>query len=112
MNGTNAITGQPLSGIAHLRQSIRDILTTPLGSRVMRPGYGSRLFDLIDKPMNAQTLLQLYAATAQALKRHEPRIKVTRVYAETAAPGVVSLVVEGEYLPNGQSILIDGIVIK
>lgn len=43
MNGISATTGRPLSGIDHLRQSIRDILTTPIGSRVMR-----RLYQRID----------------------------------------------------------------
>lgn len=31
--------GAPLSGVAHLQQSIKDILTTPLGSRRMRQEY-------------------------------------------------------------------------
>jgi len=112
MNGTNSLTGKPLGGIEHLHQSIRDILTTPLGSRVMRPGYGSRLLALVDRPMNAQTLLQLYAATAQAIQRHEPRLKVTRVYAKSARPGVVEIVMDGVYLPDGKQITLDGIVIK
>jgi len=67
MRGTDAKTGKPLSGVAHLRQSIRDILTTPLGSRVMRRNYGSRLFDLVDNPLNDQTLVEIFAATAEAL---------------------------------------------
>ncbi|NBO96416.1 MAG: phage baseplate protein, partial [Betaproteobacteria bacterium] len=41
MLGINAQTGQPLAGIDHLRQSIRDILTTRIGTRVMRRDYGS-----------------------------------------------------------------------
>ena len=81
MRGTNARTGKVLSGLAHLRQSIRDILTTPLGSRVMRRNYGSRLFDLVDNPLNEQTLVELFAATAEALIRWEPRLQVTRVQA-------------------------------
>jgi phage baseplate assembly protein W len=81
MRGTNARTGKILSGLAHLRQSIRDILTTPLGSRVMRRNYGSRLFDLVDNPLNEQTLVDLFAATAEALIRWEPRLQVTRVQA-------------------------------
>jgi phage baseplate assembly protein W len=81
MRGTNARTGKILSGLAHLRQSIRDILTTPLGSRVMRRNYGSRLFDLVDNPLNEQTLVELFAATAEALIRWEPRLQVTRVQA-------------------------------
>lgn len=48
MLGINAQTGQPLSGIDHLRQSIRDILTTRSGMRVMRRDYGSRLPALVD----------------------------------------------------------------
>ena len=51
MNGINAHTGQALSGIDHLRQSIRDILTTRIGTRVMRRDYGSRLPTLVDNPM-------------------------------------------------------------
>ena len=42
MNGINATTGAALSGMDHLRQSIRDILTTRVGTRVMRRAYGSR----------------------------------------------------------------------
>ena len=41
MIGMDRRTGLPLSGIEHLRQSIEDILTTPLGSRRMLPEYGS-----------------------------------------------------------------------
>ncbi|MEW7978507.1 MAG: GPW/gp25 family protein [Candidatus Sedimenticola endophacoides] len=52
MQGMHAITGQHLAGEAHLRQSIIDILTTPLGTRVMRRDYGSRLFELVDAPIN------------------------------------------------------------
>ncbi len=83
MRGINAMTGKALDGIAHLRQSIRDILTTPLGSRVMRRNYGSRLFDLIDNPINDQTLVEIFAATADALIKWEPRLKVTRVQARS-----------------------------
>lgn len=83
MRGIDARTGKPLSGLAHLRQSIRDILTTPLGSRVMRRTYGSRLFDLVDNPLNEQTVIEIFAATAEALIRWEPRIRVTRVQARS-----------------------------
>lgn len=79
MIGMDAHTGQALSGDAHLAQSIADILSTPLGTRVMRRDYGSRVPDLIDAPANAAARVQLYAATATALMRWEPRLTVTRV---------------------------------
>lgn len=109
MNGINAITGKQMSGIDHLRQSIRDILTTPIGSRVMRRDYGSRLYELVDAPMNRSTLLALYAATAEALATWEPRIAVQQVTAAEARPGRVVLSLVGTYLPDGQSVSIDGI---
>ena len=112
MRGTNAVSGKPLSDIAHLRQSIRDILLTPKGSRVMRPEYGSDIFKLVDAPMNSKTLLSIYAATVSALKAWEPRISVTRVYADAAEPGMVSLVIEGKYKPNGEDVKIDGIQVR
>lgn len=108
----NANTGTHLSGIDHLRQSITDILTTPVGSRVMRREYGSRLYQLVDAPINRSTLLQLYAATAEALRRWEPRLKLTQVRAESAEPGRVVLTITGEYLPDGQAVTLDGIVVN
>ena len=77
--GMDAYTGKSLSGDAHLAQSIADILSTPVGTRLMRRDYGSRVPDLIDAPANAVTRVQLYAATATALMRWEPRITLTRV---------------------------------
>lgn len=111
MNGINSTNGKRLSGIDHLHQSIRDILTTPIGSRVMRRDYGSRLFDLIDAPLNRSTLTDLYAATAEALARWEPRFQLAKVTAVAASPGSVQLSLIGLYKPDGKVITIDGIII-
>ncbi|MBU0680094.1 MAG: GPW/gp25 family protein [Proteobacteria bacterium] len=111
MHGTDAATGKTISGIAHLHQSIRDILTTPLGSRVMRRDYGSRLFELVDRPVNPALTVELYAATAEALAKWEPRFRLTTVFAESIAPGQVVLTMTGRYLPNGQEIKLEGIVV-
>lgn len=107
MIGLNRELGTPLSGIDHLRQSIIDILTTPIGSRVMRRDYGSRLYELIDVPLNRQTIVDIYAATAEALLKWEPRISVTRVSVEQLKPGEILLSLEGKYLPHNTSILLD-----
>jgi phage baseplate assembly protein W len=79
MIGMNATTGERIEGDAHLAQSIGDILTTPIGSRVLRRDYGSALFELIDQPMNALGRLRVFAAVADALRRWEPRLRITRV---------------------------------
>ncbi|MDD3676888.1 GPW/gp25 family protein [Thauera propionica] len=91
----NAHTGQPLSGLDHLRQSIIDILSTPLNTRVMRRDYGSRLPELIDQPITPRLAMELYAATAEALVRWEPRFKLSRVRLTDARAGLVELTLEG-----------------
>jgi len=79
MLGMDKHTGTAISGDAHLAQSIGDILSTPLGSRVMRRDYGSLLFELIDRPLNGAIRMLMHAAVAIALARWEPRLKLTRV---------------------------------
>jgi phage baseplate assembly protein W len=111
MRGTDSKTGKALSGVAHLRQSIRDILTTPLGSRVMRREYGSRLFDLVDNPLNDATLVEIFAATAEALIRWEPRLRVQRVQARTIEQSKLSIDLEAIYLPTGEPVFLDGLVV-
>lgn len=79
MRGMNCETGEFLGDLAHLKQSIVDILTTPIGSRVMRRDYGSNLFRLIDQPINKDLFPRIYAAVAEALDNWEPRIKLEKI---------------------------------
>ena len=103
MQGMDALTGKPLSGEAHLRQSITDILTTRVGERVGRRDYGSLLPDLIDSAMNAAGRLRIYAATAIALARWEPRIRATRFELTPGAhAGAWSLAIDGDRLDAPQ----------
>jgi hypothetical protein len=96
--GMNATTGRQLEGIEHIQQSVRDILTTPIGSRVMRRDYGSLLPELIDAPLNDATLLQAYAASIMALIRWEPRIRVTAIRrsVSTTQPGQATLEIDAQ----------------
>jgi uncharacterized protein len=96
MRGMSSLTGKAIDGSEHLRQSVADILTTPLGSRVMRRPYGSLLFELVDQPFNPLTRLRLFAASAVALARWEQRLKLTKVSAlRDPVTRRVTLVVEG-----------------
>lgn len=108
MNGMHITTGKSLTGIDHLRQSIADILTTPIGTRVMRRDYGSLLFELIDQPDNGYTRIRMYAATASALLRWEPRIRISQVSMErTSVAGQVLLQLQGTVLQNGEAAELD-----
>lgn len=105
MQGMNANTGKQLEGIEHIRQSIADIITTPIGSRVMRRDYGSLVPELIDRPMNDALLMQVYAATIIAVTRWEPRVRITgtRRIVSTENPGAAIMELIGE-TADGQPI--------
>ncbi|MFB4390957.1 MULTISPECIES: GPW/gp25 family protein [unclassified Pseudomonas] len=98
MIGMDRRTGQPLVGIAHLRQSIEDILTTPLGSRRMRPDYGSQLRRYVDLPVNEGWKSAVQAEVARALGRWEPRLELERVKVVAVLDGQVNLLLSGRYL--------------
>ncbi|WP_338014297.1 GPW/gp25 family protein [Sphingomonas cavernae] len=92
----DATTGRPLEGLDHLRQSIADILSTPIGTRVARRDYGSLLFELLDQPMAGSGRIRLYAAIAVALSRWEKRLRLKRVAIERGdTPGAFTVTIEG-----------------
>lgn len=113
--GLNGASGAAVDGLDHLRQSVRDILATPLNSRVMRRDYGSALHDLVDGNLDGLTLAKIYAATADALARWEPRLRVTRVelagLPASLEQGRIEITVHGDYLPEGRELRIDGIIL-
>ncbi len=65
--------------LADIKQSIKDILLTPLGSRVMLPGYGSRLFELIDRRVDDEFRADLACYVIEAVERWEKRVKIDEV---------------------------------
>lgn len=108
----DAATGGPLDGLAHLRQSVRDVLTTRIGTRVMRREYGSRIPELVDAPLNDGLRLQVASAAIEALARWEPRLRIRRV---TVRPGGadarVVADIEGEHVPDGLPVAIRGLAL-
>ena len=96
MSGMNATTGRAVDDVAHIRQSIKDILTTRIGSRVMRRDYGSLLPELIDHPANPANLLRLQAASIMAILRWEPRVRITRTAFQIGMDGTATLELEGQ----------------
>lgn len=99
ITGLNAATGRSISGTAHLQQSIADILTTRIGSRIMRRSYGSQLPELIDHPNNPSTRVRLHAAIATAIMLWEPRVRLSRVQLGAGVrPGQVVVDIEGTHI--------------
>lgn len=104
-----SVNGQPLTSIDHLRQSIRDILTTRKGTRVMCRDYGSRLPELVDRPVNPAFEMDIYAATAEALAQWEPRFELSQVTITEASAGRIVLRLDGVYRPDGTNIVLQAL---
>jgi phage baseplate assembly protein W len=79
VSGMDRNTGRPIDGVARLQQSVRDILETPIGTRVMNREYGSRLFELLDSPVDDHFRVEVFAAVADAVRRWEPGFQLKRV---------------------------------
>ncbi|HFL1636942.1 TPA: GPW/gp25 family protein [Salmonella enterica] len=77
--GISRNDGQVIADTDHLRQSVRDILLTPQGSRLARREYGSLLSALIDQPQNPALRLQIMSAVYVALNRWEPRLTLDSI---------------------------------
>ncbi|HWT62360.1 MAG TPA: GPW/gp25 family protein [Ochrobactrum sp.] len=101
-SGVNRVDGRPLSNFEHVRQSIEVILTTAIGSRVMRREFGSEVLNLIDRPLTDRVILAVYSAVVMAIAQWEPRFAVTGCEISRAdETGKLSLQIFGIYYPRG-----------
>jgi len=107
----NVNTGKTISEIAHIKQSIANILSTPLGSRVMRRDYGSRLFERIDQPINGELIAEIYSDIVEAISTWEPRFEVDQVILQSIDKGKIIIDLEGSFVKDGQKIVLENISI-
>ena len=112
MTGMDRASGKPLADLLHLRQSITDILSTPIGSRIMRREYGSRLFKRIDSAITGELIAEIYADVVEALFNYEPRFEATNVTVVSMDNGHLVLDITGKYLVTGEDVTLNGIEIK
>lgn len=99
--GMNRETGRWVRGWPHCSQSLGDIVSTPLKSRVMRREYGAEEDALLDKPMKAGALTKPVMAVAVPVNRWEPRVRLLRVVIRSAAvTGKLGLELSTVYRPR------------
>jgi len=67
------------SGAADIAGSLRMVLMTAPGARLMRPQFGCRIWDLMFEPINANTIGMMSEAVKDAISQWEPRIDLEDV---------------------------------
>jgi len=103
ITGMDIHTGKQIYGEEHLKQSIRNILTTPTGSRVMRRSYGCGIFRLLSQPIDALLKAKMQVTIAEALRKYEPRVKFTWVKISRIEAQHIELDIEGYYVGENKS---------
>ena len=80
-----------------IRQSIRIILETAPGERVMRPNFGCGIHELVFAAVDTTTLQRIRSTVEEALRRCEARIDVLNVIVDEDATSEGKLEIELEY---------------
>ena len=109
MAGLDRNTGRPLDGWPHVVQSLTVLITTEIGERVERRAFGSRSGDLLDRPGNEPTILDHFAAIAEAIEPRlingfqygEPRFDLARIIPSGGPDGRFGFELVGLYYPRG-----------
>jgi phage baseplate assembly protein W len=71
-----------VDGVENIEQSLRILVQTELGQRVMRPDFGSAAGRLVFAPGSEHYLGQLEGALRDAIRDWEPRIEVEELRVE------------------------------
>ncbi len=83
---------------SQVAQSIRLILSTAKGERVMRPDFGAGLERLAFEPNNTVTAILIQQQVNEALLHFEPRIEVLGVSVNQSDQAAVTASQKGELL--------------
>jgi phage baseplate assembly protein W len=89
-----------VQSVAHeddIRESIRIILQTAPGERVMRPNFGCGIHELVFEHIDGTMLQRVRSTVEEALRRCEARIDVLAVDVDSAAAAEGTLLVQVDY---------------
>lgn len=88
------------TGERNIRESLRIIVTTSLGERVMRPDFGCGMQDEVFGTMDSSRLTMIETMVRRAILLHEPRVDAKRVAVTANQPAGI-LYVQIEYEIRG-----------
>lgn len=86
------------NGAEGIDSSLRVVLMTAPGERVMRPNFGCRIWELMFEPINANTLGLMAEAVREAVARWEPRVVLESVRVEPDPGSVGQVFIHLDYL--------------
>lgn len=102
-SGLSAETGAPLTGYAHLQQSLLKIIMTIPTERVMRLDFGLDPARRLGRNISAILAATLYHDLVVAVHAYEPEFRIARMQLlEVTRLGGLAVYIEGKYFPEGR----------
>ena len=86
------------SGVVDINKSLEILLSTRLGERVMLPGYGCNLEDLIFQALDITLKTYIKDLISTAILYHEPRIDVLKIELDTTNELEGEILIKIDYL--------------
>jgi uncharacterized protein len=80
-----------------VREAILIILETSPGERVMRPGFGCGIHDLVFESPDMAMVTRIESTVREALTRFEPRIEIQRIFVDVSNALNGALVINLDY---------------
>ncbi|MCC3246138.1 GPW/gp25 family protein [Methylocystis sp. WRRC1] len=101
--GISSTTGAPLSGYAHLAQSLDKIIMTIPTERVMRLDFGLDPARRLGRNISPQLAAHLYRNLVTAIHKWEPEFRIVRMQLVSVdRTGGLAIYLEGRYFPEGR----------
>lgn len=98
-------TYQPIDNFASALQGVEVILSTRIGSRIMRREFGGGIVELLGRALTASLFAAFQQLLATAIDLWEPRFSVRKVSVtgsvEEIRAGTAGLSIEADYRPRG-----------
>lgn len=91
---------KPVTGERAVKNSLKNLLRTPIGSKPYNPLYGSNITDYLFKPADEITEKELIDDISDTIKAYEPRVSLTAIEANIKDNGIEIII---EYYVKGFS---------
>jgi len=100
--GIDDRTGGLLTGWDHCVQSLRLILTTRVGTLIMRRDFGGGLVELQDRNPSPREMMAAYTRITTAIRLWEPGFRLQKLgIVRAGADGIYRLDMVGVFYPRG-----------
>ena len=105
MAGIDRHTGRVITNLGSALQAVEVILTTRIGSRIMRREFGGGADELLGRLLTADHVAVFRQLVATAIDLWEPRLAIRRIALEGSAEelrrGEAGFVLEADWRPRG-----------